>query len=77
MRSNGSPSAGGPAGSFGESEREGAGNEPFEPYKHGKQVFDTVENFNLWLAKENFFFDNKSPGHFLGTISGIKFIDDS
>jgi uncharacterized protein (DUF2384 family) len=45
-------------------------------YKHGKHVFETVENFNLWMEEENFFFDNKSPSRFLETISGIKFIDD-
>lgn len=45
-------------------------------YNHGKKVFDTTKNFEVWLNSENFYFDNKSPKEFLDTVSGIKFIDD-
>lgn len=45
-------------------------------YKHGIDVFDTVESFEEWLSKKNYFLDNKAPNEFLGTISGIKFIDN-
>lgn len=45
-------------------------------YKHGQTVFGAIEEFNSWLGKENFYFDNKPPKQFLETISGIKFIDD-
>lgn len=45
-------------------------------YKHGIEVFDTVEKFEVWLSKENYLLDNKAPVNFLETISGIKFIDN-
>lgn len=45
-------------------------------YKHGIEVFDNVENFELWLSKKNYLLDNKAPVDFLETISGIKFIDN-
>lgn len=45
-------------------------------YKHGTEVFDTVDNFELWLSKKNYLLDNKAPVDFLETISGIKFIDN-
>jgi uncharacterized protein (DUF2384 family) len=44
--------------------------------KHGIEVFGTEENFEHWLQKDNFFFDNKSPLVFINTNEGLKFIDD-
>lgn len=45
-------------------------------YKHGIEVFDNAENFELWLSKKNYLLDNRAPVDFLETISGIKFIDN-
>ncbi|MFC0186188.1 Protein of unknown function [Pseudarcicella hirudinis] len=45
-------------------------------YKHGIEVFDNVENFELWLSQKNYLLDNHAPVDFLETISGIKFIDN-
>jgi uncharacterized protein (DUF2384 family) len=45
-------------------------------YEHGKEVFETSENFDKWLNTMNFYFDKKPPKNFLDTVSGIKFIDD-
>ena len=44
--------------------------------KHGIQVFGTVNEFDQWLNRSNFYFDNKSPNAYLNTITGIKFVDD-
>ena len=48
----------------------------FALFKHGKDVFGDNIKFKEWLNKDNFFFDGKTPGSLLFTISGIKFIDD-
>lgn len=45
-------------------------------YKHGIEVFDSIENFDKWLTTENFLLDKKAPMEFLDTVSGLKFIDD-
>lgn len=45
-------------------------------YKHAEEVFDSNDDFSKWLDTSNFFFDNKKPQELLGTISGIKYIDD-
>lgn len=45
-------------------------------YKHGIEVFDSIENFDKWLTTENFLLDKKAPMDFLDTVSGLKFIDD-
>ncbi|MCB0819613.1 MAG: DUF2384 domain-containing protein [Bacteroidetes bacterium] len=45
-------------------------------YEHGKEVFESAENFDKWLAAPNYYFDNQPPKEFLSTTSGIKFIDD-
>lgn len=45
-------------------------------FRHGKDVFGSVDNFKRWLDKENFFFEKKTPRTFMDTVSGIKFIDD-
>ncbi|GAB3953352.1 hypothetical protein GCM10028805_36900 [Spirosoma harenae] len=44
--------------------------------KHGIQVFGSVKEFDQWLNRSNFYFDNKSPNDYLNTITGIKFVDD-
>ena len=44
--------------------------------KHGIEIFGSVKEFDNWLNRENFYFDNKSPVSFFNTITGIKFIDD-
>ena len=44
-------------------------------YKHAELLFDSNEDFSQWLNTPNFFFDKKCPSEFLGTISGIRFID--
>ncbi|UFH57812.1 antitoxin Xre/MbcA/ParS toxin-binding domain-containing protein [Spirosoma sp. KNUC1025] len=44
--------------------------------KHGIQVFGSVKEFDQWLNRSNFYFDNKSPNAYLNTITGIKFVDD-
>lgn len=45
-------------------------------FRHGKDIFGSVNNFKHWLDKDNFFFDKKPPRTFMDTVSGIKFIDD-
>ncbi|MCO5230184.1 MAG: MbcA/ParS/Xre antitoxin family protein [Chitinophagales bacterium] len=45
-------------------------------YKHGIEVFDSIENFDKWLITENFLLGKKAPMDFLDTVSGLKFIDD-
>lgn len=44
-------------------------------YKHGKEVFGSVSDFETWLSAKNIFLDGKEPADFLDTISGIRFID--
>lgn len=44
--------------------------------KHGIQVFGSIEEFDQWLNRKNFYFDNKSPATFLNTVTGVKFVDD-
>ena len=43
---------------------------------NGIKVFGTKENFEIWLQRENFFFDKKAPAEFMYTLEGIKFIND-
>jgi uncharacterized protein (DUF2384 family) len=45
-------------------------------FKHGKEVFGTIDKFNEWLNKKNFMFGKKPPIEYLNTISGIKLVDD-
>lgn len=45
--------------------------------KHGIDIFGTSENFYKWLETPNFHFGVKAPVDFLGTINGIKLVDDS
>jgi uncharacterized protein (DUF2384 family) len=44
--------------------------------KHGLAVFDSMKAFDQWLNQKNFYFDNRSPGSYLNTVTGIKFVDD-
>ena len=44
--------------------------------KHGIAVFGAVNEFDQWLNRSNFYFDNKSPSAYLNTITGIRFVDD-
>lgn len=44
-------------------------------FRHGSRVFDSSNNFDIWLGKENFFFDGDRPISFLETIAGIRYID--
>lgn len=45
-------------------------------YKHGVDVFDTKEAFEVWLSAANPFLDHKAPQEFMDTISGIQLIDN-
>jgi len=45
-------------------------------FKHGIDFFGTSDKFGEWLQKENYYFDNDQPIHFLNTISGIRYTDD-
>jgi uncharacterized protein (DUF2384 family) len=44
--------------------------------KHGNEIFGSVKEFDRWLHRENFYFNNKRPASFMNTITGINFIDD-
>lgn len=44
--------------------------------KHGTEVFGSVNEFDNWLNRDNFYFENRSPRTFMSTVTGIKFIDD-
>lgn len=44
--------------------------------KHGIDLFGSAKEFDQWLNRTNFYFDNKSPNAYLNTITGIKFVDD-
>jgi hypothetical protein len=46
-------------------------------FKHGASVFGSVKVFESWLEKENRMLDWMKPKSYLGTITGIRFIDDS
>lgn len=44
--------------------------------KHGIEVFGSIKEFDQWLNRKNFYFDNKSPNSFLNTVTGVRFVDD-
>ena len=44
--------------------------------KHGIDVFGSVNEFDQWLNRNNFYFDNKTPNDYLNTVTGVKFVDD-
>ncbi|TXD82891.1 DUF2384 domain-containing protein [Subsaximicrobium wynnwilliamsii] len=48
----------------------------FSLYKLGERVFGSKEEFNDWLEKPNFHFNDERPEHFFKTISGIRYIED-
>ena len=43
-------------------------------YQTGNDVFRNKDNFNLWLNKDNMFFNNQKPALFLNTSTGIRLI---
>ncbi|MBZ9729400.1 MbcA/ParS/Xre antitoxin family protein [Salegentibacter sp. JZCK2] len=45
-------------------------------YKQGERAFGSKEEFNEWLEKPNFHFNNEPPVKFFKTISGIRYIED-
>jgi len=45
-------------------------------FKHGVEVFGTVDDFIMWLESDNFFLDFDKPFNYLTTVTGIRFIDD-
>ena len=44
--------------------------------QHGTKVFDSIQKFEEWLKRENFYFNQNAPIEYLKTITGIRFIDD-
>jgi len=44
--------------------------------KHGIDVLGSVKEFDQWLNRKNFYFDNKAPNDYLNTVTGVKFVDD-
>ncbi|GAB2521673.1 antitoxin Xre/MbcA/ParS toxin-binding domain-containing protein [Spirosoma aerophilum] len=44
--------------------------------RHGITVCSSVKEFDQWLNRADFYFDNKSPNAFLNTITDIRFVDD-
>lgn len=44
--------------------------------QHGKKVFSSMQKFDEWLKKQNFYLNSKAPHEYLNTITGIRFIDD-
>jgi uncharacterized protein (DUF2384 family) len=44
--------------------------------RHGVEVFGSIKEFDSWLNRDNFYFDNRTPLSFMNTVTGIKFIDD-
>ena len=45
-------------------------------FKHGIEVMGSRDAFDAWVTTPNFFFDGRTPGSLLGTISGIRFVND-
>ncbi|MFA0962752.1 antitoxin Xre/MbcA/ParS toxin-binding domain-containing protein [Roseivirga sp. BDSF3-8] len=43
--------------------------------QHGIAVFGSIEKFQEWLDKENFYFNNQAPKAYLNTVTGIRFVD--
>ena len=44
--------------------------------EHGKKTFGSFELFNEWLLRKNPLLDFKAPLDYLGSISGVLFIDN-
>jgi len=45
-------------------------------FRHGAQVFGSMKAFERWLGMENSLLDGMKPTDLLGTISGIRLIDN-
>lgn len=45
-------------------------------FKHGIEMFESTEEFYLWLNTSNYFLDGDLPVNYLKTISGIRLIKD-
>lgn len=45
-------------------------------FRHGAQVFGSIKVFERWLSMENSLLDGMKPTDLLGTISGIRLIDN-
>lgn len=46
-------------------------------FKHGNEVFGSMDEFFNWLDTENFYLDREKPYGYLKTVTGIRFVDDS
>jgi len=45
-------------------------------FRHGAAVFGSMKEFEYWLGMENGMLDGLKPGDMLGSISGIRLIDN-
>ena len=45
-------------------------------YKHGADVFGSVDLFWEWLNRDNFFLEDAKPIQFLHTVTGVRFISE-
>lgn len=45
-------------------------------FKHGAQVFGSNKEFENWLGRENLMLDGLKPADMLGSVSGIRLIDN-
>lgn len=45
-------------------------------FKHGIEMFESTEEFYIWLNTSNYFLDGDLPVNYLKTISGIRLIKD-
>jgi len=45
-------------------------------FKHGSSVFGSMKEFELWLGTGNLMLDGMKPNDMLGSVSGIRLIDN-
>lgn len=45
-------------------------------FKHGAQIFGSNKEFESWLDRENLMLDGLKPADMLGSVSGIRLIDN-
>lgn len=45
-------------------------------FKHGAQIFGSNKEFESWLGRENLMLDGLKPADMLGSVSGIRLIDN-
>ena len=45
-------------------------------FKHGALVFGSTKDFERWLSRENLMLDGLKPVDMLGSVSGIRLIDN-